>query len=142
MNTFLRLVMVLLAFSGFSLNAEETAVEYTSPNEIASENWVEVRGEIATYNECLRREMVAKVENGNDARQVSNDVLEACSFHLLDLQKDMKAMNLDPNFVDRYIYTNKNKSARKMLGAIMVLMSQQQDREARAAAEAEGSQAN
>ncbi len=118
--------ILLLLFFAFTANAMEETKNYVAPNELSKEEWNEINGEIRIYNSCLKQEMFKWVEGGTDPRVVSNQVLEVCSFHLIELQNHMNDKNLDPGFNSKFIYANKNKAARKMLGAIMMLMAQQE----------------
>ena len=124
---FVSLVVFLLSFSTGISAVEETTNTYTEPTELSNEDWKNFKYKIHVYNGCLREEMVQWVNKGSDPRFVSNKVLESCSFHLEELKNQMNEKNLDPNFTDRYIYINKNKAGKQMLGAIMMLMSQQQE---------------
>ncbi len=120
----------LILFSTFSIAMEETST-YLEPQDISDAEWNNINGKVRVYNGCLNQEMVKWVGQGTDPRAVSDQVLELCSFHLIELEKEMGDKNINPEFTKRFIYASKNKAAKKMLGTIMMLMSQsQQAREA------------
>lgn len=120
------IAMLLLCSASFSLSAEEQG--YRLPNDITQEEWNWVMGKKNEYNGCLKEEMIASVDKGNDARQVANQVLELCSFHLIEIQKQMDKDNIQPEFTRRFIYNTKNQAGKQMLGGIMMLMAQKQAR--------------
>lgn len=105
--------------------AVEDSSQYIEPHDITNEQWSYINQEIRLYNDCLRQEMVKRVEKGNDPRTLSNQLLETCSGLLIELQEKMDNDNINPQFTERFIYTHKNRAARQMLGAIMMMMSQQ-----------------
>ncbi len=124
-KTFLLVILTVCSVS-FSVAAEKQG--YRQANDITEQEWDMVQEKKYEYNNCLKEKMFGYVENGTDARQVADQVLEVCSFHLTEMQKNMDGNNIQPEFTQRFIYNVKNKAARKMLSGIMMLMAQQQAR--------------
>ena len=118
-----------MAFSlitlSISTHAEED-IEPHGPEKITQEQWREINDYIYNHQLCLREEMVKTVEASDDARNASNQILEICSPHLIELKQKMVSWNIAPSFADQYIYTKKNKAANQMLRAVMVLMANKQ----------------
>lgn len=127
LNKSLVLLTILFLSVALNTNAVEEPATYREPTDLTDEEWNQINDEIRVYNSCLRQEMVKWTQQGTDPRAVSDQVLDVCSIHLIELQNDMDKKNINPHFTERYIYASKNKAARKMLGAIMMLMSQQQN---------------
>lgn len=118
---------ILLFLCSMPIFAIEDDKTYLEPQEVSDAEWNKINGKVRVYNGCLNQEMVKWVGQGTDPRAVSDQVLELCSFHLIELEKDMGEQNINPEFTKRFIYTNKNRAAKKMLGTIMMLMSQSKE---------------
>lgn len=118
-------VIVFLLSLNLPAQSGETS-EPHGPEKITQEQWSAINDYIYDHQLCLREEIVKSTQVSEDAREVSNHILEVCSPYLIDLKQKMVSWNIAPSFADQYIYTKKNKAANKMLKAVMMMLANKQ----------------
>lgn len=131
--TFRNRVISMLIIASTSMYAP--AADYKTPAEMTKEDWQVVNTAEGDYIVCLQEKIVAYGETSNDPRVISDRILDECSNILINLDKTMGERNINPNFTRRYIYNMKNKSARKMLKSLMMMIAARQQQSAEPASE-------
>lgn len=102
------------------------AGEFRNPSEMTNEDRIIINDAQTSYYGCLQEKMVEYGETSDDPRVISDQVLEICSNILVKLDQDMRERNMNPHFMQRYIYNTKNKAARQLLRNLMMMIASRQ----------------
>jgi len=108
---------VLLAITAFGLQA----AEYRSPADMNADERVALMAIVRGYNTCLQENAMRLNPDYPGVRELTDAAMSQCSGKLVELEKKMVTMNLDPGFVKGYVVHSRNHVIRQILPEIMRL---------------------
>ena len=97
------------------------AAEYRSPSDMNADERVALMSMVRDYSSCIRENAMQLNPDYPGVRELADAAMGQCSGKLVELEKKMTTMNLDPGFVKGYVAHSRNHVVRQMLPEIMRL---------------------
>ena len=105
-------------------NPEDSA--YITPDKLTREDKMMLSDYSNRYETCMNETSVAQLQSQDDPRHVVDFAMKQCAVELENLNMEMTARNIDPNFRQGYIRHITNHSVNRTLRMVMIGMANRQ----------------
>ncbi len=97
------------------------AASYRSPTDMSADERMQLMTLVRDYGSCIRENAMRLNPDYPGVRELADAAMGNCAVKLVELEKKMTAMNLDPGFVKGYVRHGRNQVMRQTLPEIMRL---------------------
>lgn len=107
-------VALLIAVS--SASAEQT---YLTPGDMSDQDRTVMVETNLSYEQCLRKEGIAKLDEFADVRQAADAAMQSCDDSIAPLRTHFTERGFDPDFIRSLDHRVKSRSAKRFLPELM-----------------------
>lgn len=98
----------------------QAEVKYRYPTDLSETERFNLMQSQGKYSDCLDKESAAVMDEYEDFRQIADVAMEKCKITLAEIDKDLKKMNLDPDFRRFFLRKTSQNSVKRLLPDLMM----------------------